>query len=312
MTHVMTHDRIFLNLFSNNIIMDTQEQIIIDAIQRRESCPVCHSRIENGGSSPRVICTALIASRGAITNPLVLQKNYIRCSVICCEACEGLMACQRISAHSRHHTTMPFRDAIQIIAENRAADEKCDVVTFPSISDTELISSIIESEIIERMTILIAQMQREGKDQICSILNSLFSLIDAYFNDRGLTAGVVNPRTSDAIRFESPFEPGTENARIFDRGLTVFGVFDRSRQTGGQGLRQIGDQGSRQTLFERAIIEQVVRQMHKVAQPTNEQIIRNSRESGIIFPVQIRHGTGDQKTYVQLGAFESSYVLTDE
>jgi hypothetical protein len=245
--------------------METRNQVVEDAIARNESCPICHTGITRGES--RVICTALIAARGSSGDPRMLRKNYMRCTVVCCEACEAL-------ALMRPDTTS-FDRAIRIIAECRAADEKCDITTFPSISNTELISTIIANEILIRIEILIAQTKGDGHARVSGVLEDLYHIVDAYFNDRGAV-----------INFESPFKPETDDARIFDRALAVFAI-NESREA--------------RTFFERAIIDQAIYQMHKVAQPWSAEVGDHGC-SRIIFPIRIAHANmPGEKTCIRVG-----------
>lgn len=225
-------------------------------MQKGESCPICHTKLAE--SAPlRAICTALIASRGQASNPRVLCRNYARCTFVCCEACEALA---RDTLHA-----LSYENALRIMAEGRAPTDKCDVVVLPPISDSQLIMCIIIEETLARLAILIQQMHLRGREQVSLILNSFRNVIDRYFHDDDFT------NRCEMLNLESPFDEDSEDGKLFARCVTIFAVWNNTRDE--------------RTPFEDAIVTNIAGQLRKTANRLAEGA--GAGAPYITFPLQI-------------------------
>lgn len=290
--------------------MEARGQLIDDILLSSQtgwgesaSCPVCHKKLVR--EMPlQIICTALVVSHGPPTDPLVLRKNYMRCAVACSAECKAhMLACR---------ANIDYDRATYIASEGRSPDEHCEIITFPPMSDTAFIHHIIISEISTRIAILVEQMRMDHHDRVGEVLYSIGQLVDSYFHDSN------HVEQYETIGIEVPFAANS----IFNKCLTIFAVRERTSILTGTPTGQ-GFEAADPTLFERAIIENISRQMHKIIVPPQvehfslqEKSDSLSMESDttltrVIFPVQISEQSPGKMTIQVSLTFPPRYYLRE-
>lgn len=258
-------------------------QIITEALQSGETCFVCHKALV--ATMPlRAICTAMLISRGTRTDPRILRKNYVRGAVVCCEECETA-ACALPAIVKPNLANMAMALATRIIMEDRAPEERCEIVAFSSMGLSEFIDNVIIVEMLARMEIIQAQMHAvnngttaDTHDQVSQAVRTLQNLVDNYFHDQDFADHC------ETVEFESPFAPGSASGALFDKCLSVFAIFATDDQ-------DTDRSSNATTIFEDAIIQQIGAQFQMRATLVRDLSPVEAVASGhtrVVFPVQIR------------------------
>ena len=264
--------------------MSVRDQLIAEVIQdgTLRNCPVCCKKMD--ATMPmRILCTAMVVSRGPQTDPKVLRNNYFRGSVVCSDACKcSAISTSQIHGTSEGHKTpedgsivIDMEDAIRIAAEDRSESESCNIVMFPPMEMSAFIANVIVTEVIARVDILIAQTRTRGSTRISDTLKALSRAIKLVFLD--------NDAKCNEFTFVNPFNKDTDDARTFDKTVGLFAVHACTLDTAN--AQRV------ETIFEKTIVQHISSSLHKRA-----VILQNMQADYsdvdhpyILFPIQICH-----------------------